>query len=127
MLNSLKTWAKSWMLGNWYPILLPHCRISNDSLTTLDNDKPRLLTPELVAALNLCDGTRTLAKLSHSANVSRRIIAEERTRTLLLWPHPVPAAPPQLHGAARTIIVSPHLDDAALSLGALMLSAEATP
>jgi LmbE family N-acetylglucosaminyl deacetylase len=128
MLDSLKTWAKSWLLGNWYPILLPHCRVSNDGLTTLDNDKPKHLTPELAAALDLCDGTRTLAQLSGSANVSRAILAGERTAgTLLLWPHPVPPAPPALHDETKTIILSPHLDDAALSLGAWMIARQSKP
>src|SRR5882672_9122453 len=84
MLHSLKTWAKSWMRGNWYPILLPHCRIRNDGLTVLDGEVARPLSQEFVAAPELC-------------------------------------------GEAKTIILSPHLDDAALSLGAWMLGQQCKP
>jgi LmbE family N-acetylglucosaminyl deacetylase len=51
------------------------------------------------------------------------LLQQHDQETLLLWRAPVPAAAPSPNGSVGTIILSPHPDDAPLSLGGFMLAA----
>ncbi len=104
-------------------MLLPHHQLLEGGFSTLGGPiklKPR----DLMGAMKLCDGTRTLSEISAKTGVSaQRLLQEEDADTLLLWPERARPALPSTHTVTRGIIVSPHLDDAALSMGAAMLSA----
>ncbi len=131
IIHRLKTRARE----NWYPILLPDYRIVDGGLSNCFGP-PDPLPPELLAGLALCDGRRKLRDVASSSGVScARLAAQEDAGTLVLWP-PEPrrrtAIPPanlptELSGFLpdEIIILSPHLDDAALSLGGLMLQQKA--
>src|SRR5258708_33185788 len=74
---------------------------------------------DLLAALRLCDGSLTLDQVARESGVAReRLMELEQAGQLIVWPYrPAPA----LWQTGFGIILSPHLDDAALSLGAWML------
>src|SRR5439155_8198327 len=97
--------------------------LTDEGVQTVDG-AARPLAPELTRALRLCDGTRTLAQITREAGIARAdLIRAHDDGLLLMWRAPVPAAqPPAAMGhAPHSIILSPHLDDAALSCGGRML------
>lgn len=126
MLDEFKTSARraaaTILRGGWYPILLPHHRIVAGGLSTL-GEPPKPMRSEWLAALALCEGARTLADVSRQAGVSRQqLLAARAEELLILWPEPVPT-PTAVVARPAAVILSPHLDDAALSLGGMMLDA----
>src|SRR2546429_8940891 len=120
MFTGVRTSTKAMLRRHWLPILLPHHRVTDAGLSTLGG-APKSLPRALLAALSLCDATRTLADVAEAAGISPRdLIEQDHAGTVLLWPHrpwvePRPVGPP-----AMGAILSPHLDDAALSMGAAM-------
>src|SRR5579862_4065223 len=103
----MKNFLRSILRGKWRPIAVPHHRLFDPDDAAMEN------------VLSLCDGSRTLAEVPHISGLSRLDLLRMAHRgLLLLWPQP-PAPPPT--GEPKIIIVSPHLDDAALSLGGQML------
>jgi hypothetical protein len=123
MLIAIRAFAKKLIRRRWYPILLPHHQVTEAGLSTLGGP-PKPLPPELSAALRLCDGTRAVAEVAKWSKVSSaRLLAEaEGEGPLLLWPVRRRADPRErMRSHWCGIILSPHLDDAALSMGGQML------
>jgi LmbE family N-acetylglucosaminyl deacetylase len=125
MLSKAKTYLRRRLRaaqrGHHYPLLLPHHQITGTTLHSLDNSE-HLLDPRLAAALKLCDGTRTLAAVSRETKLPRPdLIRAHDDGLLLFWHRPIPASPPAEPHALHGVILSPHLDDAALSCGGRML------
>src|SRR5258706_4845076 len=127
MLDKIKTYLRRHVRGfqraRQYPVLLPGHALTDEGVETVDG-AARPLAPELRRALSLCDGTRTLAAVAREAGIARAdMIRAHDEALLLMWRAPVPVAePPAAMGhAPHSIILSPHLDDAALSCGGRML------
>jgi LmbE family N-acetylglucosaminyl deacetylase len=108
--------------GGQYPVLVPGHTPTDAGVHTVDG-AARAIAPELSRALKLCDGTRTLAQVARQAKIARTdLIRAHEDGLILMWRAPVPAAAPAAIGhAPHSIILSPHLDDAALSCGGRML------
>jgi len=125
MLNKLKRSLRPWVRGiqrrGQYPILLPGHRLTETGVHTPDGaDRP--LDAPLRSALALCDGSRTLADVARQAGITRaQLIRAHEDGLLLFWRSSLPAELPRLTHAPHSIILSPHLDDAALSCGGRML------
>ena len=103
-----------------HALLLPHFQLRPGGLLDLEG-RVRPLAPELEAALKLCDGTRTLGEVARAAGVSPKLLLRQyELGTLVLWRNALEGPPPEGDPPAH-VVVSPHLDDAALSLGASML------
>lgn len=116
-------WRRPRRTGD-YPLLLPHFQLRPGELVDLEGRAHRL-APELEAALRLCSGTRTLGQVARASGVSPRLLLRQHARgRLLLWRSAVDDAVPD-DAAPANVVVSPHLDDAALSLGATMLDGPA--
>lgn len=115
--------AKAILHGHWYPLMLPHHQLVDGGISTLGGPVKHK-TNVLINALKLCDGSRTLSEISDQAGVSpQKLLQEEDADTLVLWPERPRPASQLAHAVTRGVVVSPHLDDAALSMGAAMLSA----
>jgi hypothetical protein len=117
MLSGLRNLARRIVQRSWYPILIPYFRIVDGAMSSRARD--------LVEAMALCDGTRTLAAVSWASKVSvSRLYAETEAEQgmLLLWDRPL--RPMVNYRTPQAVLLSPHLDDAALSLGRLMLFGE---
>ena len=121
------TRAKSILRGSWYPMLLPHHQLVDDGISTLGG--PVQLKPSrLLHALRLCDGTRTLKEAAWQGGVTAQaLIEEDEADIILLWPERPKLGSERGQSVTDGIILSPHLDDAALSLGSMMLRSEHTP
>jgi LmbE family N-acetylglucosaminyl deacetylase len=103
----MKNWIHSIFRSNWRPVAVPHHR-----LLGVDDDA-------IANVLSLCDGSRTLSEVSDiSGTAMVQLISYMRHEMLVLWAE-APPAPATV--SANNIIISPHLDDAALSLGGHML------
>jgi hypothetical protein len=116
MLSGLRNLAGRIARRNWYPILIPYFRIVDGAMSS----RPR----DLAEAMALCDGTRTLSDVAAAAGIAPgRFLVEEAAGGILLWPEPLPPpVVPRSTPPLPQIIISPHLDDAALSVGRLMLA-----
>jgi LmbE family N-acetylglucosaminyl deacetylase len=103
----MKNWIRSILRSGWRPIAVPHHRLLG------------VEDAAIAKLLSLCDGSRMLREVSGVSNIPGvRLIDYAQDGMLILWPEPI--APPPAK-SPKIIIVSPHLDDAALSLGARML------
>jgi LmbE family N-acetylglucosaminyl deacetylase len=104
-------WFTSILRRNWRPIAVPHYRLGF-------GDESVKASPWR-EALELADGSRTLSEISRLTKIPATELARQsRGGMLILWPDrlaPLPSKQPDI------IILSPHLDDAALSLGGQML------
>jgi LmbE family N-acetylglucosaminyl deacetylase len=110
--------------GGQYPLLLPHHSVEGGRLRSVDGADLEL-PPALALALSLCDGQRTLATVVREAGISAaELIKAHDDGLILIWRRPVPAEPPTPGHAPHSVIVSPHLDDAALSCGGRLLGDE---
>jgi LmbE family N-acetylglucosaminyl deacetylase len=120
--NYLRRHVRAIQRGGQYPVLVPGHTPTDAGVHMLDGGS-RALAPELSRALKLCDGTRTLAQVARQAKIARTdLIRAHEDGLILMWRSPVPAeAPASLGHAPHSIILSPHLDDAALSCGGRML------
>jgi hypothetical protein len=108
-----------------HALLLPHFQLGPDGLLDVEG-KVHRLAPRLEAALRLCDGTRTLEEVAREARVPPRdLIREHEKGRLILWRSAPGEGPATSEGPPAHVIVSPHLDDAALSLGASLLAGPA--
>jgi LmbE family N-acetylglucosaminyl deacetylase len=115
--NTLRRTIRARQWSDCYPILLPHAR----SL------------PDLPPGLFLCDGTRRLTEIASQCTLGRReLIRCHDQNYLLIWPGALNRRPirseqlvSDVGRAIRpaVIIVSPHPDDAALSVGGMILLA----
>jgi LmbE family N-acetylglucosaminyl deacetylase len=111
--------------GGQYPLLLPHHVLAEDGLETVNGDRVAL-GAGLKRALGLCDGSRRLAEIAREAGVGRsELIKAQDDGLVLIWRSEVPIKLPALGHHPHSIIVSPHLDDAALSCGGRMLGNQA--
>src|SRR5258706_11790285 len=113
--NTLRRKGRAWKRAGDYPILLPHFSISEDGLVGPLGEKYPL-DGELRDALKLCDGTRKLGDFDLSAKMME--LYDEGK--LVLWRAPLKISVPEEQ--VDTIIVSPHPDDAALSVAHLLLA-----
>jgi hypothetical protein len=116
MLSGLRNLAKRIIRRRWYPILIPYFRIVDGAMSS----RPR----DLVEAMALCDGTRTLASVSKATGlpIAQLMAESEGEGPLVLWPmNRRLFFGEQRDGGGIGTILSPHLDDAALSLGSKML------
>jgi len=120
--NYLRRHVRAIQRGGQYPVLVPGHTLTDAGVQTVDG-ATRAIAPELSRALKLCDGKRTLAHVARQAKIARTdLIRAHEDGLLLMWRAPVPAeAPSALGHAPHSIILSPHLDDAALSCGGRML------
>src|SRR5215204_486996 len=118
MIKSLKVLrrkGRAWKRSGEYPILLPHFSIDEQGLVGPLGEKYPL-AEELREALKLCDGTRPLSELEASGKLME--LYDEGK--LVLWRQPLKPRGPEEQ--VDTIILSPHPDDAALSLAHLLLA-----
>ena len=80
------------------------------------------LSPRVAAALAEADGTRTLRELCLRHQVGPEMVLRSGERSLAIpWPRLVAAKQPLMMPPARRIVLSPHFDDAALSIGGALL------
>jgi len=108
-----------------YPVLLPHHAVNDAGIASV-NGESRALPSTMRKALSLCDGGRSLAEVARQAGVAKAdLIRAQDEGLLIVWRSPVPADVPQSQHPPHSIIVSPHLDDAALCCGGRMLGDEA--
>jgi LmbE family N-acetylglucosaminyl deacetylase len=118
---SLRRFIRGVQRGGQYPVLLPNHRLTDTGVATPDGNS-RPLDPRLKSALALCDGTRTLSQVARQSRFPRgELIRAHDDGLLLFWRSALPRELPQLQHAPHSIILSPHLDDAALSCGGRML------
>jgi LmbE family N-acetylglucosaminyl deacetylase len=125
MIRRLRNLAKRLTRRDSYPLLLPHYEIREGVLASVDHQL-RPHPPELLKAFSMCDGTRTIADIAAESGASfAQLMAEaEGEGVLLLWPtRPFDASASKFGSEGQNVIISPHLDDAALSLGAMMCAA----
>jgi LmbE family N-acetylglucosaminyl deacetylase len=120
--------AKAILHGQWCPTLLPHHLVLSGGVSTLGGTI-RPMPGDLLAALKLCDGTRTLTEVAEQSHVAaQRIVNEEENDLIVLWPERLKTEAYRGPLLTEGVILSPHLDDAALSMGSAMLRAtESTP
>ncbi|HEV8378003.1 MAG TPA: PIG-L family deacetylase [Tepidisphaeraceae bacterium] len=114
-LNVLRRKGRAWKRSAEYPILLPHFSLDEQGLVGPLGEKYPL-EPELREAVRLCDGTRPLADLE----VGGKLMELYDEGKIVLWREPLKARGPEEQ--VDTIIVSPHPDDAALSVAHLLLA-----
>ena len=123
ILLRLREYARRQWRGGHYPLLLPHFRIVAGGLQPLCGDFRPMPRP-ILQALAMCDGTRTLAQVARAAGVKRaELLQQHEAGSLLLWrapARPINEAGGDI-GQPRHIILSPHPDDAPLSLGGWIL------
>ena len=131
MLSSLKTRLRRLIRGYQrsaqYPVLLPHHALTDDGVTPL-RQAERMLPEPVRRALPFCDGLHTVNEVAERAAASRsQIIAAQEHELIVLWERAVPATAPVVADPARVtrVILSPHPDDAALSLGGVGLTLRA--
>src|SRR5436190_954358 len=114
-LNVLRRKGRAWKRSAEYPILLPHFSIDEQGLVGPLGEKYPL-EEELVEELRRCDGTRRLSEFESTA----RLMELYDEGKMILWHRPLVTAVPEEQ--VDTIIVSPHPDDAALSVAHLLLA-----
>jgi LmbE family N-acetylglucosaminyl deacetylase len=130
MLNQAKDYlrrhVRAAQRARQFPVRLPHHEVTATGLRSVDGtDRP--LPSSLRSALTLADGTRTLREIARASRIAPAdLIRAQDDGLLLIWREPVPAEPPKATHAPHSIIVSPHLDDAALSCGGRMLGDQST-
>jgi LmbE family N-acetylglucosaminyl deacetylase len=126
MLDKAKTFlrrhVRAFRRAVQYPVLVPGHTPTDAGVQTVDG-ATRAVAPDLAQALRLCDGTRTSKQVTKQARIGATdLIRAHEDGLVLIWRSPVPAAAPAAMGhAPHSIILSPHLDDAALSCGGRML------
>lgn len=125
MLSKVKDFLRRRVRGaqraGQYPLLLPHHTLTERGIRTV-NGEMVALSPAIRAILARCDGRTRLAEAAKKAGVSKAdLIKAQDDGLVLIWRSQVPADAPPMSHQPHSIIVSPHLDDAALSCGGRML------
>jgi LmbE family N-acetylglucosaminyl deacetylase len=113
-LNVLRRKGRAWKRSGEYPILLPHFSIDEQGLAGPLGEKYPL-EAELREAIKGCDGTRPLSDFE----VGTQLMELYDEGKIVLWREPLKPRGPEEQ--VDTIILSPHPDDAALSLAHLLL------
>jgi LmbE family N-acetylglucosaminyl deacetylase len=100
------------------PRALPHLARRGREVYFLASRRPCLeLDDQGVALFDALDGTRTLAEIAaHDARAIDRV-AEWRARGLVVALPRIAAPPP---GGPHVVVIEPHMDDAALSVGGVL-------
>ncbi len=129
MLSKVKDFLRRQVRGTQragqYPLLLPHHTLTDTGIRTVNGDHVAL-PPPIRAILALCDGRTRLADVAKKAGASKAdLIKAQDDGLVLIWRSAVPSQPPATSHHPHSIIVSPHLDDAALSCGGRMLGDQA--
>jgi LmbE family N-acetylglucosaminyl deacetylase len=127
MPSSISQFVRRYVRGlrraNTYPILLPHFTVTDGGVQRLDGAFDAC-SPRQIAALRQCDGTRTFAQVALASGVPRsHLIRFHDEGVIILWTRPVPPGEGD-PSAVTTIIISPHPDDAALSVFHSMLRSD---
>ena len=105
-----------------FPLLLPHFQVEPTGLHPLFGPV-RQLDEKVLEALRACDGRQTAAKVAGAAGIGMgQLVQQHDEEALLFWPRPVPPSLPPAPNRIGAIILSPHPDDAAISLGGMMLA-----
>jgi LmbE family N-acetylglucosaminyl deacetylase len=129
MLSKVKDFLRRRVRGaqraGQYPLLLPHHALTESGIRTISGDCVPL-SPAIREALALCDGQTRLREVAKRAGVSKAdLIKAQDDGLVLIWRSAVPPEAPTVAHHPHSIIVSPHLDDAALSCGGRMLGDQA--
>jgi LmbE family N-acetylglucosaminyl deacetylase len=96
------------------PLLAPHHQVHPDGLRIFGDHAGTLaLDPQERAVLAACDGTRTVRQLGRDLPGAARVIAKHRAAGVVVLLEPLARRP----RPPRWLVVSPHQDDAALSVG----------
>jgi LmbE family N-acetylglucosaminyl deacetylase len=112
--NVLRRKGRAWKRSGEYPILLPHFSLDEQGLVGPLGEKYPLAA-QVRQAVKLCDGTRPLSDLE----VGGKLMELYDEGKLVLWRQPLTQRGPEEQ--VDTIILSPHPDDAALSVAHLLL------
>src|SRR3954469_24437687 len=114
-LSALRRKGRAWKRSGHFPILLPHFSIDEQGLVGPLGEKYPL-DAKLIESLKLCDGTRPLSDFDSSV----RLMELYDEGKIVLWREALRPRGPEEQ--VDTIILSPHPDDAALSLAHLLLA-----
>jgi len=129
MLSKAKDFLRRQVRGaqraSQYPLLLPHHTLTETGIKTISGDNVPL-SPTTRAILAQSDGRTRLADIAKKAKASKAdVIKTQDDGLILIWRSEVPAEAPQISHHPHSIVISPHLDDAALSCGGRMLGDQA--
>lgn len=124
MLGKAKDWlrrrVRAWEWADDYPILLPHVTVRDGEVELIDGTKVAISGP-VAQALRLCDGTRMLRQVADASPIALPdMIACHDQNWIVFWPRPIAlpdVKPTRKPTYTDLIVVSPHPDDAALSVG----------
>ena len=113
--NVLRRKGRAWKRSGDYPILLPHFSLDEQGLVgPLGERYP--LGEEVREAVKQCDGTRPLSDF----DLAGKLMELYDEGKIVLWREPLKGRGPEEQ--VDTIIISPHPDDAALSVAHLLLA-----
>ncbi len=112
--NVIRRKGRAWKRAGEFPILLPHFSIDEQGLVGPLGEKYPL-DEEVREAVKLCDGMRALSDLDASAKLME--LYDEGK--IVFWREALAARGPE--ELVDTIVISPHPDDAALSVAHLLL------
>src|SRR5438309_9963655 len=88
----LRNRVRAFLDRSGFPFLLPHFQVCDAGLSTLGGP-PEPMAADLLTALRLCDGSRTLDQVARESGVARECLMEvEQAGRLIVWPYrPAPA------------------------------------
>ena len=104
-----------------YPILLPHFEVLEEAVRFLGKDLYAVANP-VARALSMCDGRRTIGEITKATGISPAELMHQHEEGRLIFWHAPLADDADEADTAEVIVVSPHPDDAPLSLGGRMLA-----
>jgi LmbE family N-acetylglucosaminyl deacetylase len=119
MLTAAKSWLRTRLrsrrLAGAYPILLPHFRVEGTTLSGLGIDD-LALSSGVAQALSACQGSQSLHQIvaASGADLSKLLELHD-CGTLIFWNEALGA--PSQSATSSIIVMAPHPDDAALSVG----------
>lgn len=110
-----------WTRLRAYPILRPTYHLEGNVIARADGRR-FLLGTRVASALAEADGTRTLMELCLRHQVWPELVLGQGDHSFTIpWPHLIAAEQSLVVPPARRIVLSPHFDDAALSIGGVLL------